>query len=88
MTTTITSTPSCFQILASTSTTTALNQVVVCGTTQPPTTAAAAVVTGRKRREALLIDGRLDEEDFELEMLEEGDGRIAPSKVKQEEMAL
>jgi hypothetical protein len=72
VTTTITSTPSCFQVLATTSTITSLNQVAVCGTTQPPTTLAVAA-TGRKKRElADFIDDNPIDDEYNL---------IVPSKV-------
>jgi hypothetical protein len=63
----ITSTPSCFQVLATTSTITALNQVAVCGTTQPPTKLA-----GRKKREADFIDNNPINHEYNF---------IVPSKV-------
>jgi len=66
-TTTETSTPSCFQVVATTSTITTLNQVPECDTTQPPTTAALLVTTGRKRkRDARLIEeGPLEGAEYE-----------------------
>jgi hypothetical protein len=74
MTTVVTSTPSCFQVLVTTATVTDLGMVPICGTTQPPTTSSGMII-GRKKREVDFIDQMPIEDEFD-----DGDN-INPSKV-------
>ena len=71
----MTSTPSCFQVLVTTSATSSLSQVPQCPTTQPPTT-ATAVMSGKKKKRAAAAGAILDEPVELLQPL-----GIYPSKV-------